>query len=94
MSIDISPETETRLTTRAQAEGMSVDAFLSRLIYEREELAAIIERAEDHDTPEEIRAKIERGFFQSERGEVMDGETFTAELLRDMDKMERNHRVG
>jgi hypothetical protein len=97
MSIDISPEIETRLTTRAHAEGMSVETFLLRLIDEREELAEIIERAYADDPPrsiEEIRAKIARGFVQSEDGEVVDGDTFTSELLGEMDEMERSRRVG
>jgi hypothetical protein len=97
MSIDISPETQTRLTASAHAEGMSVDAFLARLIDEREEVAAIIDRTEARIAPlsqQEIQAKLERGFLQSERGEVMDGDTFTAGLLHDMDEMERKRCVG
>lgn len=94
MSIDIAPETEARLTAAAHAEGMSVDGLLARLIDEREQLAAIIQQTDAHLAPEseeEVRAKIERGFLQSERGEVMDGDTFTARLL---DEMERKRHVG
>ncbi|MGI9072249.1 MAG: hypothetical protein ACR2JB_13270 [Bryobacteraceae bacterium] len=94
MSIDISPETEARLTATARAEGMSVDGLLARLIDEREQLAAIIAKTEARLAPvsrEEIQAKIERGFLQSERGEVVDGDTFTARLL---DEMERKRHVG
>ena len=94
MSIDISPETEARLTATAHAEGMSVDGLLARLIDEREQLVAIIERTGAHLAPvseEEVRTKIERGFFQSERGEVLDGDTFTAGLL---DEMERKRPMG
>jgi len=40
---------------------------------------------------EEVRGKIERGFLQSESGEVLDGDTFTASLL---DQMERKRRMG
>lgn len=97
MSIDISQEVETRLTTKAHAEGLSVETFLLRLIDEREELADIIERAYADDPPrstEEIRAKIECGFTQSEGGDVVDGDIFTSELLREMDEMERGQRVG
>lgn len=97
MSIDISPETQTRLAARAHAEGMSVDALLARLIEEREELAAILDRTEAHVAPlsqEELQAKVERGFLQSEGDEVVDGDTFTAGLVREMDEMERKRRVG
>lgn len=97
MSIDISPEIQNRLAARAHAEGLSVNVLLARLIEEREELAAILERTEAHIaplSPKDLQAKIERGFLQSERGEVVDGDTFTAGLLREMDEMERERRVG
>jgi predicted transcriptional regulator len=97
MSIDISPDTQARLLATAQAEGMSIDAFLERLIDEREELAAAIERTEAHFGPvsrEEIRDKIERGFQESERGEFADGDTFTSGLVSEMDEVERKRRVG
>lgn len=70
MSIDISPDTQNRLIARAHAKGISLDALLARMIDEREELAAA-----------ELRDKIERGFRQSESGEVTDGEMFTAGLI-------------
>ena len=94
MSIDISPETEARLWATAHAEGMSVDVLLARLIDEREQLAAIIEQTDAHLAPvseEEVRGKIERGFLQSESGEVLDGDTFTAGLL---DQMEHKRPMG
>jgi hypothetical protein len=97
MSIDISPNTQARLLATAQAEGMSIDAFLERLIDEREELTAAIERTDAHFAPlseEEIRDKIERGFQQSEHGELVDGDTFTAGLVSEIDEMERKRRVG
>ena len=97
MSIDISVRNEARLRATAQAEGVSVDAYVERMMDEREELAAIIERAAGRRAPlsgEEARAKIERGCFQSERGEVVDGERFAAELLAEMDDMEDNRRGG
>ena len=73
MSVEISPENETRLRAGAAAEGVSVDAYLEQVLNEREELAAIIEQAAAR-VPQlsegEMRAKIERGFLQSERGEL------------------------
>lgn len=97
MSIDISPDTQNRLIARAHAEGMSLDALLARMIDEREELEAAIERAEAKAMPasqEELRAKIERGFQQSESGQEVDGEIFTAELLHQIDDLERKRRAG
>jgi hypothetical protein len=41
-----------------------------------------------------MQEKIERGFLQSERGKFVDGDTFSAELLREIAKMERKRRVG
>jgi hypothetical protein len=84
--IEISQKNEARLIATAQAEGVSVDAYVEQLMNEREELAAIIERASTR-TPlshGEAHAKIERGFSQSERGEVVDGEAFSAGLLAEL----------
>lgn len=46
MSIDISQNLQSRLMASAQAEGVSLDVFLERLINERDELTAIIEQTE------------------------------------------------
>jgi len=50
MSIEISGTNEARLKATAEAEGVSVDAYLERLMNEREELAAIVDRAGRSDT--------------------------------------------
>jgi hypothetical protein len=42
MSIEISPETEARLTGEARRQGVSVDALLERLISERGAAAHVI----------------------------------------------------
>jgi len=97
MSIDISSKNEARLKATAQAEGVSVDTYVDTLLNEREEFAAIVERASarlpqlSHD---ETRTRIERGFLQSERGEVVDGEAFSAGLLAELDEMEHRRRAG
>jgi hypothetical protein len=59
---------------------------------EREEFAAIVERANGRIPPlshEQTLAKIERGFLQSEHGEVVDGESYVAGLLAELDVLER-----
>jgi hypothetical protein len=97
MSLNISNKNEARLIATAQAEGNSVDAYVERLMNERDELADIVEQAASRATPsslEETRAKIERGFLQSERGEVVDGETFSAGLLAELDDPEHKRRAG
>jgi hypothetical protein len=97
MSIDISPDVQSRLLASAQAEGVSLDAFLERLINERDELTAIMEQSHARCEPlsqDDIQNKIERGFVQSERGDVVDGDAFCRELLGDLDDMERKRRVG
>ena len=97
MNIDISPNLQSRLLASAQAEGLSPDAFLERLIDERDELTAVIERSHAQCEPlsqDDIQHKIERGFVQSERGEVVDGDTFTRELLSDLDDIEPQRRLG
>src|SRR5258708_26390203 len=71
MSIDISSTNEVRLKATAKAEGVSVDAYVERLLDEREELAAIVTRSAERMpnlSGEDASAKIERRFLQSERG--------------------------
>lgn len=88
MSLDISADTETRLLAAANAEGISVDTLVQLMIDEREDVAAICRRSLGLPL-EEIRAKIERGYAQSERGEFVDGEDLAGELLAELDELER-----
>ncbi len=97
MSIETSPSVEARLLTTAQAEGLSIDVFLERLINERVELTATLKRIEADLvalSPGKLQEKIERGFLQSERGKVEDGDAFTAGLLHEITEMERKRRAG
>ena len=96
MSIDISSTNEARLKATAQAEGVSVDAYIERLLNQREELAAIVARSAERMpnlSGEDASTKFERGFLQSERGEVVDGETFAATLLGQLDVLEHRRRT-
>jgi hypothetical protein len=45
-------------------------------------------------SPEEMHTEIERGFSESERDEVVDGETFSNGLLAELDEMEHKRRAG
>ena len=97
MSIDISSENEARLKATAQAEGVSIDAYVERLLDERDEFAAIVDGASarlPRLSGEETRGRIERGFLQSERGEVVDGDAFSAGLLAELYESEHRRRAG
>lgn len=97
MSVHLSPETQSRLAAKARAEGVPPDTFLTCMLDEREELSAILERIEAQNatvSDDELRAKIERGFVQSERAETVDGSTFMAGLLREVDEMEHKRHTG
>jgi transposase-like protein len=97
MSLEISQESEARLVATARAVGVSVERFVELLMEEREEVASAIDRAHSHSTSpsrEELQSKIERGFAQSECGEVVDGEAFIGELLAEMNEMERKRPAG
>jgi hypothetical protein len=97
MGIDISAKNEARLRATAQAEGVSIDAYIEQILNEREELVAVAERAAalmPQLSHNDQRVKIERGFLESEHGEVADGEAFSAGLIAELDKFDRNRRAG
>jgi hypothetical protein len=97
MNNDISPATRARLIETATAEGISVDALIEHLIDQHEELAALLENADAKLQPaslDQLQAKIEKGFAQSERNEVVDGETFAGRLLAELSDIERDRRAG
>src|SRR5882724_10553002 len=96
MSIQISGENETRLIAKAKEQGLSVEAYLDYLMNEREEFDDIINRANASSVSsvDEMRARIENGYSQSERGEVVDGDEYAHTLLTDLDEMEHKRRSG
>ena len=96
MGIDITRKNEDRLRAIAEAEGVSVDDYVERLMDEREEIAAIVKRASARLTlsPDDARAKIERGFLQADQGDVVDGEPFTEDLLTELDHLEHTRKAG
>ncbi len=97
MRINLSTETEARLATTARAEGVSIEMLVEQLVAERAEVAAIIERSGANAVPvaiDHVRERIERGYAQSERNELVDGEAFVAGLLSDLDETERKRRAG
>lgn len=97
MSLNMSPEVEARIVAKAQEAGVSVDDYLEQLVSGYEEISLAVSKAEASARPlsgEDAQAKIERGLAQLERGEYVDGEQFMAELLSEMDGMERKRRDG
>ena len=92
MRLELAPETEAELRKAAREEGLSVENLVEALLFERQEVGAIVGRAgaSGFGSRGEIRAKIERGFAQSERGELVDGEQFGRSLIAEIDELDRN----
>jgi predicted transcriptional regulator len=97
MSLDISPEIEARIITKAQESGLSIDDYLEQVVGENEQFEIAVRKLEasaEPLSPEDAKAKIDRGLAQLERGEYVDGERFMTELLSDIDNAERTRRTG
>ena len=71
MVISISHETEKRLRERARSEGISVDAYIERLVREDEDWVELPETPVSRDDPEftEINAAVMEGLAEAKRGE-------------------------
>lgn len=81
MTISITPELERQVQQRAKAEGLSVEAYLERLIREDEAWGEHGERALSESDPEfaDIRAAVSEGLAQAEREESRAAEDVFAE---------------
>jgi len=82
MPITIPHDLEERLLNQAQAEGLSVQQYLDRLLREQEEWAERTEPFDNETDPEfhDIRAAVTEGLEQAERGECQPAEAVFAEL--------------
>jgi predicted transcriptional regulator len=71
VTINIAPELEGQLQEKARAEGVSVEAYIERLIREDEGWGERSEPLLDENDPEfaDIRAAVQEGLEQAERGE-------------------------
>lgn len=82
MTITIASELEAQVREKARAEGLTVESYLERLIREdelwSERLGGPLEEA-DPDC-EEIRAAVQEGLEQAERGEGRPAQEVFAEL--------------
>jgi predicted transcriptional regulator len=81
--MDLSPEIEARLKAKASAEGMSVGAYVERLVSEEE--SRVIRVAA---FGEAIRERLE----SLNGGETVDGEEVMARLLGELDSPQQNAR--
>jgi predicted transcriptional regulator len=76
MSIDVSPELEARLQTQAREQGVSLSSYLERLVQHEEQRMLQLK---------EVRERISEGVAALDCGESVDGETFMAELIAELD---------
>jgi hypothetical protein len=97
VSLDISPKIEARIIAKAQEAGLSIDDCLEHVVGENEQFEAAVRKLEvsaGRLSPEEAKAKMDRGLAQIERGEYVDGERFMTELLSSIDDAEHTRRTG
>lgn len=82
MTITIPPQLEAHVRDKAQAEGVSVEVYIERLIREDEEWTEESDGPLDENDPEfaEIRAAVREGLQQAASGEVRPAEEVFAEL--------------
>jgi predicted transcriptional regulator len=82
MNLSISPELEVQLRYKAEAEGISIEAYVERLIREDEEWDEQSEPPLDEKHPEfeNIRAAVMEGLAQAGRGQSRPAEEVFAEL--------------
>jgi len=82
MNRTVSPELETELRNKAQAEGISIEAYVERLIREDEDWDEQSEPPLDESDPgfENIRVAVMEGLAQAEHGESSPAGEVFAEL--------------
>jgi hypothetical protein len=71
MTITIGPELEAQVRAKAQAEGLTIQSYVERLIREDEAWGKYVEAPLDETDPEfeEVRAAVTKGLEEAERGE-------------------------
>jgi predicted transcriptional regulator len=82
MTITIPSELEVAVRNKAEVEGLSIEAYVERLIREDEQFEEQFEEPLDDKDPEfvDIRAAVLEGLEQAERGESRPAEEVFAEL--------------
>jgi hypothetical protein len=82
MTITIAPELESQLLEKAQAEGLTVEAYVGRLIRDEEDWQERFEAPLSESGPEfaEIRTAVQAGLEQAEGAEARPAVEVFAEL--------------
>lgn len=82
MTVRIAPELEAEVQEKAKEGGLSVEAYLERLIHEDEGWSESTETPLTEDDPEfaDILMAVDEGLAQAERGEGRAAEDVLAEL--------------
>jgi predicted transcriptional regulator len=82
MTITLPPELESLIRDKAQAEGLTVDAYVERLIREDEDWGECRDKPLESTDPEfqEIQAAIAEGLEQADRGESWPAQEIFSEL--------------
>jgi hypothetical protein len=100
MTTTIAPEVSDQLLREAVAQGISVEAYVERLIREDEDWSECTERSVEETDPEfpDIRAAVSEGLRQAERGERRAAAEVFADLRRkhglrvELAPLEQDHR--
>ena len=77
MIIDVSPETEAQLKAKAQAEGVSVAAYVERLLLDDESRSMRLR---------DFQQAIDERLSSLDNGEFVDGEEVMARLIAELDQ--------
>jgi hypothetical protein len=82
MTITIAPELEEQLRERAAIEGLTIEAYVERLIREDEEWRERVEEPLDESNPEfdEVHSAVMQGLEEAERGEGTPAKDVFADL--------------
>ncbi len=82
MNLAVSPELETQLRNKAQAEGISIEAYVERLVREDEHWDGQSDPPLDENDPEfeNVRLAVMEGLAQAEHGESRPAEEVFAGL--------------
>ncbi len=78
MAIDLSTELEARLKSRAEAEGISVDAYVARLLTDEESRSTRVAA---------FQAAIDERLALLDAGEAVDGEEVMTRLIAELDEV-------
>ena len=78
LTVELRPETESRLATEARARGLAVAAYAAKLL---EDATSAPASPQPGRTPQEIRAWLNELTQFSEKIHPMPGETFSREMI-------------